>query len=190
MKPVSQTPTERRDYAALNAAWAAALGGLVASGPGRRAGPELTEARELVPLGLAAFALTKAVSREKVSSWLREPFVEEPPSGDRRPRGRRLRYAVGELLTCSRCLGAWSALGLVGLRLAAPTASRPVTAVLATSATNDFLQTAYARMCAQSNAAERAAETSAPGDPGAAETHTRAHDLISRGPVVDPVTTR
>lgn len=91
MKPVSETPTEPRDYAALNAAWAVALGGLVASGPGRRAGRELTESRELVPLGLAAFALTKAITREKVSSWLREPFVEEAAQRDRQPRGRRLR---------------------------------------------------------------------------------------------------
>lgn len=98
---------------------------------------------------------------------------------------------MGELLTCSRCLGTWSALGLVGLRLAAPTASRPVTAVLATSAANDFLQTAYARMCAQSNAAERAAEASAPGGAEGAETLARARDLAaSRGPVEDPVPTR
>ena len=37
---------------------------------------------------------------------------------DRKPKGRRLRYAVGELLTCTRCMGAWSALGLVALRAA------------------------------------------------------------------------
>ena len=39
------------------------------------------------------------------------------PTG-KRPRGRRLRYAVGELLNCTRCMGAWSALGLVALRAA------------------------------------------------------------------------
>ena len=38
--------------------------------------------------------------------------------GERRPRGRGLRRAVGELVTCTRCVGAWSALGIVGLRLA------------------------------------------------------------------------
>jgi uncharacterized protein DUF1360 len=155
MKPVSQTPTEPQDYAALNALYAAGVGALVASGPGRRASRELTAPSELLPLGLAAFALTKAVSREKVSAWLREPFVEEDERGERRPRGRRMRYAVGELLTCTRCAGAWSSLGLVALRLTAPTASRPVTAVLATSATSDFLQSVYARICAQANAADR-----------------------------------
>jgi hypothetical protein len=179
MEPVSKTPTEPRDYAALNAVWAATLASLALSRPGRRAGRDLTEPQELVPLGLAAFALTKAVTREKVSSWLREPFVEESDPERRRPRGRRLRYAVGELLTCSRCMGAWSALGLTGLRLAAPNASRTVTAVLATSAANDFLQTAFARMCAQSNAAERAAERAGSEGPEAPE-RLRIHSVPTR----------
>jgi len=157
VKPVSQTPTEPQDYAALNAVYAAALGGLVASPAGRRATRDVTTARELVPLGMAAFALSKAVAREKVSTWLREPFVEEPEPGERRPRGRGLRYAIGELLTCTRCAGAWSSLALVGLRLAAPTAGRTVTAVLATSAANDFLQAGFSRLCAQADAYERAA---------------------------------
>ena len=192
MEPVSKTPTEPRDYAALNAVWAASLAGLTLSGPGRRAGRELTEPRELVPLGLATFALAKTISREKVSSWLREPFVEESDPNARRPRGRRLRYAVGELLTCTRCMGTWSALGLVTLRLAAPTASRPVTAVLATSAANDFLQTTFARLCAQSNAAERQAERIGSEAPAAADTLAGARDVAAArdGRAQDPVTTR
>ena len=157
MKPVSQTPTEPQDYAALNAVYAAALGGLVASPAGRRATRELAAPGELVPLGLAAFALSKALAREKVSTWLRGPFVEEPEQGERRPRGEGLRYAVGELLTCTRCAGAWSSLALVGLRLAAPTAGRTVTTVLATSAASDFLQAGFSRLCAETNAFERVA---------------------------------
>jgi hypothetical protein len=188
MEPVSKTPTEPRDYAALNALWAAALAGLTLSRPARRAGEDLTGGRELLPLGLATFALTKAVTREKVSSWLREPFVEESDPGRRRPRGRRLRYAVGELLTCSRCMGTWSALGLTGLRLAAPTASRTVTAVLATSAANDFLHAAFARICAESNAAERAAERAVA--PETAETLARAQDLNAARGRVHPVPNR
>ena len=51
-----------------------------------------------------------------------------------------MRYAVGELLTCTRCMGAWSALGLVALRLHSPAAGRTVATVLAASAGNDVLQ--------------------------------------------------
>src|SRR5262249_21351469 len=96
----------------------------------------------------ATFALSKLVAHEKVEAWLRAPFVEEDvEQGERRPRGQGLRYAVGELLTCSRCAGAWSALGLVGLRTASPAAGRGVTGVLAASAANDYLQAGFRALC-------------------------------------------
>jgi hypothetical protein len=149
MEPVSQTPTEPADYAALTLAYGGLLAGLAHSAGGR----EPIEGGELVALSAAAFALSKMVVHEKVETWLRRPFVEERPEG-KRPRGRRLRYAVGELLNCTRCVGAWSALGLVALRVHSPAAGRTVTTVLATSAANDFLQTAFTLLCARSNAAQ------------------------------------
>jgi hypothetical protein len=85
---------------------------------------------------------------------VREPFVDDPVH-PHRPRGHRLQRAVGELVTCTRCVGAWSALGLVGLRTLAPDAGRTVTGVLATSALNDFLQAGFRALCGAANAAER-----------------------------------
>jgi hypothetical protein len=115
-----------------------------------------------VPLSAATFALSKLIVHEKAETWLRQPFVDESSDG-KRPRGRRLRYAVGELLNCTRCMGAWSALGLVALRLYSPAAGRTATAVLAASAGNDMLQTAFTLMCARANAAkEQSAEHSRP----------------------------
>jgi hypothetical protein len=149
MKPVSQTPTEAADYAVLSVTYGALLAGLAHSARGREPIPRA----ELVPLTAATFALSKLVVHEKVETWLREPFVEEHPEG-KRPRGRRLRYAVGELLNCTRCMGAWGALGLVALRVHSPAAGRTVTTVLATSAGNDFLQTAFSLLCARSNEAQ------------------------------------
>ena len=65
-----------------------------------------------------------------------------------------MRYAVGELLTCSRCVGAWSSLGLVALRVMRPREAKVVTAVLAASALNDFLQTGFTWACARANEAQ------------------------------------
>jgi hypothetical protein len=84
-------------------------------------------------------------------------------AGRRRPKGRRLRYAVGELLTCTRCTGAWSALALVGLRLHAPATGRTVTTVLAASAGSDMLHAAFSWLCAGSNTQSR--KTSTPSGP-------------------------
>src|SRR4051812_26365843 len=92
---------------------------------------------------------------------MRGPFVEEERDDGRRPKGRRLRYAVGELLTCTRCLGAWSALGLTALRISRPRESRVVTTALATSAVNDFLFAAFAWVSAASNATEDRAQSPA-----------------------------
>ena len=147
MKPVTQTPTEAADYAALSAVYGTLLAGVAQSARRREPIP----GAELLPLSAATFALSKLIVHEKVETWLRQPFVEERADG-KRPRGRRLRYAVGELLNCTRCVGAWSALGLVALRVHSPAAGRIVTTVLAASAGNDVLQTGFSLLCAKANA--------------------------------------
>jgi len=146
MDPVEQTPTEPVDYAAISATYGALLGTLVLAARDR--GEDAIPSSELLPLGIATFALSKLIAKEKAETWMREPFVDE---ASRRPKGRRLRYAIGELLTCTRCIGAWSSLGLVALRVARPREARVVTSVLATSALNDFLQAGFAALCARSS---------------------------------------
>jgi hypothetical protein len=153
VRPVSQTPTEPADYAALSTVYGALLGITALSARGREPLP----GGEVPVLAAATFALSKLIVKEKAESWLRQPFVDEESGGIPRPKGRRLRYAVGELLTCTRCTGAWSALGLVALRLHAPSTGRAVAAVLATSAGNDLLQAGFSRLCAGAAAREPAA---------------------------------
>jgi hypothetical protein len=133
------------DYAKINAVYAALFAGVLYATRGRAADDPIA-VRELVPLSAATFALSKVVAREKVGTWVREPFVDQdghPPE----PAGRGLRRAVGELVTCTRCVGAWSALGVVGLRVAAPATGRTVANVLAASAANDFLQAGFRWAC-------------------------------------------
>ena len=154
MKPVSETPTEPSDYAAISFVFGSLLAGLAASARARDPIP----GTELLPLSAATFSLSRLIVHDKAESWLREPFVAE--EGDsKRPKGRRLRYAIGELMSCTRCMGAWGALALVGLRLHAPRAGRTVTAVLAASAGNDALQAGFTWLCAHANANEAAADS-------------------------------
>jgi hypothetical protein len=154
MDPLDRTPTEAADYAALSAIYGALLAGTAVSSRRRPSIPPT----ELPALAAASFALSKLVVHEKVESWIRRPFVEEEA---RRPKGRRLRYAVGELLTCTRCMGAWSALALVALRLHAPAAGKTVSTVLAASAGNDMLQAGFSWLCAHATTEQRVAQ-----DPG------------------------
>jgi hypothetical protein len=136
-------PVRALDYGAINAAYLALLGGLVAAARRRRM--EQLDGVELLELGAATFALSKTIAHERIGSWMREPFVDEDRG--RRPRGRRMRYAIGELVTCTRCAGAWSALALLGLRVGSPDAARAVTTVLAASALNDFMQASFRALC-------------------------------------------
>ena len=142
MEPPASQP---RHYATFNIAWAALLGAVATVTPSE--GPPV---RELPLFGLATFSLTKTLSKEKVGAWVREPLVEEHEPG-RPPKGRGVRYVAGELLTCTRCLGTWSALGLVGLRAARPREARLVAGVLATSAVNDFLQCGFSWLTSCAN---------------------------------------
>ncbi len=153
VRSLDETPTEPRDYAALTVLYGTLLGSTAVGARGREPVP----AAELPVLAVATFALSKLVVHEKVESWIRRPFVDES-DGHRRPKGRRLQYAIGELLNCTRCMGAWSALALVGLRLHAPATGRTVTAVLVASAGSDFLHSSFSLLRARANVAERDAQ--------------------------------
>jgi hypothetical protein len=155
MDPVSHTPTKPIDYAALSAGYGALTGALLLTARSR--GAEPIRPGELPVLGLATFTLAKLVAKEKVDSWVREPFLEEHPNGERRPKGRRLRYAIGELLSCTRCVGTWSALGLVGVRLLRPREASVIVPMLALAGANDWLQTGFTTLCAEANVAQKRA---------------------------------
>lgn len=151
MEPIARTPTKSVDYALISAAYGGLLGALALGARGRETEP--IAGRELLPLGIATFRLTRTLVDEKVETWVRQPFVDEEAG---RPKGRRLRYAVGELLQCTRCTGTWSALALVGLRVARPSAGRTVGAVLGVAAVNDFVQSAFSYCTAATNTVEKA----------------------------------
>lgn len=146
----SEGPAEPIDYAKINAVYAALMGGLLMASRGRASRDPIRNS-ELIPLGAATFALSKAVARERIGTWVREPFVDED-GGSQKPRGRRLRRAVGELVSCTRCVGAWSALAVVGLRVVNPEAGRTVATVLAASAANDWAQAGFKHLCESTNA--------------------------------------
>jgi hypothetical protein len=130
----------RTDYALFNVTYAALVAIFAARARNARDTPPLVE---LPVLGLATFALSKAVAREKIGSWVREPLADEHLSHAAHPL-QRPGAVARDLVTCTRCIGAWAALGLVALRVTSPAAGRSVATVLAVSGVNDFAQAAFA----------------------------------------------
>ncbi len=147
MDPIDRTPTRPSDYAALTATF---IIGTALLARATRDSDETIGPGEMLPMGAATFAASKALTREKVEVWVREPFVEEGADarGARHPKGSGVRYAIGELLSCPRCTGMWVALGLVALRLRAPHFGRVATTLGALSAINDVGHAAFARLTA------------------------------------------
>jgi hypothetical protein len=142
----TRTTTPRREYAAITGTFAAGLAGagLLAKALGRDA----VEFRpiDLVVLGTATFKAARTISRDDVGSFIREPFVEdEEPieTGD-------LRQAIGELVTCSRCVGTWVAAGLTTTQVIAPRFGRLLTWSLAAAGANDFLQAGFVALTSRS----------------------------------------
>jgi hypothetical protein len=134
-------------YAAIAGAFLAALGAV--SLLSRRSPPGT--ALELAALSAATFKASRTLSRERVGSFLREPFVE---GSDEHPAGEGFQRALGELVTCTRCIGTWSAAALASTQMISPRFGRALTWTLAAGAANDFLQAGFAALCAKANELE------------------------------------
>ncbi|HET8606182.1 MAG TPA: DUF1360 domain-containing protein [Gaiellaceae bacterium] len=120
---------------------------------------ELT-AIDLVSLGLATFKGARTLSHDEVTSFLRQPFVEEQAhEGEgETPAGTGMRQAIGELVTCTRCVGTWVAAGLASTLAVTPRFGRLLVWSLDAAAVNDFLQAGFVALTEKSNELERRAE--------------------------------
>ena len=140
-------PPPYEAYAVIAGTFLAGLG--VASALARRSPPG--RALDLIALSAATFKASRTLSHERVASFVREPFVE---GVDEHPAGEGLQRAVGELVTCSRCVGTWVAAGLATTQMLAPRFGRALTWTLGAAAANDFLQAGFAALCAKANELE------------------------------------
>jgi len=139
-------------YAAIAGTLVAGLGAVAALS--RRSPP--ASALDLVALSAATFKASRTLSRERVASFLRQPFVEgEAELGEEeRPTGEGFQRALGELVLCTRCIGTWTAAALASTQMVTPRFGRALTWTLAAGAANDFLQASFSALCAKANQLE------------------------------------
>jgi uncharacterized protein DUF1360 len=151
-----ESTLERPPYQAYAAIVGVFAGGLAAAGGLARIlrrNPACQSPLDFVVLSAASFKASRTLARDEVTSFLRDPFVrghahsgegEEPVEGG-------LHQAVGELVTCSRCVGTWAAAGLATTQILAPRFGRLLTWSLAAAGANDFLQAAFAALASRTN---------------------------------------
>ncbi len=152
--------TTRRPYGAYAGITATFVGGLAIAGALAHLldrDPREHDALDLVVLGAATFKAARTITRDDVASFIREPFVEgEAGAGpEHAVETGDLRQAIGELVTCSRCVGTWVAGGLATTQLLAPRFGRILTWTLAAAGLNDWLQALFTALTTKANDLER-----------------------------------
>lgn len=102
---------------------------------------------QLVILMLASFRLTHLIVYDKITSFLRAPFVEEKEEMAENGeiystvhiKGSGLRYWIGSLLVCHWCVGIWSTAAIVLIYAWFP-AVYPLLVILAVAGGASFLE--------------------------------------------------
>jgi len=125
-----------------------ALAVLAAKRSGRSLLPRLGPG-DLLLLGMATYRLSRLIARDRVTSFLRAPFVElVGPAGAQgevveRPRGTGLQLELGQLLTSPNSVGQWVAAGFAYGLLLAPEATRLLARIMAVALVADFVGRAW-----------------------------------------------
>jgi Protein of unknown function (DUF1360) len=123
-------------YAVLVGTFAAGMTGALAGLFRKDRVPSHFTVQDITLLGVATYQVSRTISRDRVTAFLREPFATQGDSIGRgevesEAQGKGLRRAIGELLICPFCMTQWVGTGfLVGL-CAAPRTTRFVASIFA-----------------------------------------------------------
>jgi hypothetical protein len=154
MSPAQRPPYE--SYAAIMGTFVGglAVAGLLARARGRD--PQCQTPLDLVVLSAATFKAARTLAHDEVTSFLREPFVKGHAyeGEDEEPVEGGMEQAIGELVTCTRCVGTWVAAALVGTQILAPKFGRLLTWSLAAAGLNDAAQAAFSALTAKATELE------------------------------------
>ena len=102
-------------------------------------------------IGIATFRLSRLLTKDKVTSGLRAPFVKyERSTGsgevEEDARGSGLQQAIGDMVTCPYCIGLWASTALTFGLLFAPRSTRVLASVLVSVAASDAANHVYLKL--------------------------------------------
>jgi hypothetical protein len=140
-------------YVRVMAVYGSVVGGLALAV--RRLGirlPERLDPYDVALVALGTHKLSRLLTHDSVTSPLRAPFtrfhgVSGPAELQEEVRGKGVRRAVGELVTCPFCLSQWVGTGFVFGLVVAPRFTRLVASLFSALTVSDLLQ--FARSGAQ-----------------------------------------
>lgn len=140
-----------RGYVELIATFGAATVAVLARHSRRGSLPERFPIEDAVLLGVATHKVASVVAQDLVTKPIRKPFVREERSPEdhelhETSRGRGLRKAIGDLLTCKYCTATWVALTLTAVYLESPRVGRTLAGIFTAVAVSDWLHRGYDRL--------------------------------------------
>ena len=130
------------EYATLAATFWALFTLFLATNRGRL--PDRFRVMDLSGIALSSYKLSRLITKEDVTAWVRAPVTEDPDATQPKPDG--MARALGELLTCPYCIGLWITSGLTSAQVRFPRETRFFTAIFGTYAVTDFLHAAFVRL--------------------------------------------
>ena len=144
-------------YATIVGTFAALLAGAGAAARALGRDPQCNTALDLAVLSAATFKAARTLANDEVASFIRNPFVRgRAHTGDEEPvETGDWDQALGELVTCSRCVGTWAAAGLASTQILWPRFGRLVTWSLGAAAINDWLQAGFQAVASKANELEQ-----------------------------------
>jgi hypothetical protein len=147
---------DRPPYGSYAAIMGTFAGFLAAAGTlGRLLGrdPQCQTPLDFAVLAAASFKAARTLSHDEVTSFLRQPFVRgHAHAGDEEPVEGGMEQAIGELVTCTRCIGTWTAAALASTQIVAPRFGRLLTWSLGAAAANDFFQAGFTALTGKADA--------------------------------------
>jgi|LSQX01.2.fsa_nt_gb hypothetical protein len=104
---------------------------------------------EFLLISLASFRLTRLIVFDKITEFLRAPFLKEETlineNGEQEiyyvPRQGLIRTFFGELLSCHWCTGIWSAAAIYAAYLFLPVYATPFIVILAIAGAAAIVET-------------------------------------------------
>lgn len=145
--PDQETPV--KSYAVLMTVFSALAVGFASwfRASGRQL-PDRIDAADLALVTVASHKASRLIAKDRVTASIRAPFTRHegdagPSEVSESPRGRGLRRAIGELITCPYCLGMWTSSALIAGLLVVPRFTRWLSSVLVAFLGSDLLQIAY-----------------------------------------------
>lgn len=179
----SDDPRPLTGYSVLSATFVTGLTTALALTPSSRLRRRPSVA-DIVLIGVATSALSRLVTKDAVTAPWRKPFTEfDGPAGagevHEHPRGKGLRHAIGELVTCPFCFAPWAASALFVASVHAPRTTRFIASVLAGTTISNVVNQAYAFLRKSSRGLMTSGTASATAPPRIVAPRHRSSRLVA-----------